>query len=231
VDGYEDGTITVRDSTPPNEPPLVHAGPDQVVTAGDVVTLSGTASDPENAALTYLWLQIAGPGVELSSPRSDSLTFTAPAVTSVTFFEFQFRASDGTSTRTDPVVITINPISDTGGNDDPGTNPSDPPQADPPPSGDDDDNDGGTDPTTVTPGITDPDTSTSSDDNSSTDGSTAPAGNTQGNSSPQEETAGTQPGTPACAMGIADAALFSCAGLWLMLLQPMRGRSRSERLG
>lgn len=236
--GYEDGTITIRTNEPPaNEPPVVNAGPDQAVTAGDTVALSGTASDPENAPLTYLWLQIAGPTVTLSSTTSASPTFTAPAVVSATVIEFQFRASDGTSTRTDTVVITVNPVPDTGGSDDPGT---DPPPSDPPPPTDDGDDDGGDDQTTDPPDPSDDDsagdtgtgdtngsdTSTQPDGNNSTGGTTTPTGGTSDTSGTQDHTSNMQAGNPACAMGIAEAALFACAGFWMLLWLPLR---RAER--
>ena len=48
----DDVTVTI---THVNKPPAVEAGPFQTVDAGDTVTLSGTASDPDGDQLTYSW--------------------------------------------------------------------------------------------------------------------------------------------------------------------------------
>ena len=48
----DDVTVTI---THVNKPPTAEAGPFQTVDAGDTVTLSGTASDPDSTHLTYSW--------------------------------------------------------------------------------------------------------------------------------------------------------------------------------
>jgi hypothetical protein len=61
-----------------NSPPVANAGPNQVGVPGGQVTLDGSASyDPDGDAITYLWTQIGGNGVTLSSPTSAKTTFTA----------------------------------------------------------------------------------------------------------------------------------------------------------
>jgi len=65
-----------------NHPPIVSAGADQTVNAGDEVTLDGSAStDPEGAAdiASYEWKQILGKTVSLSNPGAVRPVFTAPA--------------------------------------------------------------------------------------------------------------------------------------------------------
>lgn len=71
VDTAPEGTFTV-------EPlPVANAGIDQAVTSGDLTTLDGSlSSDPQEHSLTYLWTQIAGSTVTLSSSTAISPTFT-----------------------------------------------------------------------------------------------------------------------------------------------------------
>jgi hypothetical protein len=62
-----------------NQPPIANAGPDQNVTEGEVVTLSGTNSDDgDDGIAAYHWSQIQGPPVELSDATSVEPSFTAP---------------------------------------------------------------------------------------------------------------------------------------------------------
>jgi hypothetical protein len=77
--------VTVRDNV--NEEPLVDAGPDQLVDAGDLVQLSGSATDPNAETMTFAWVQRGGPGVTLSSTSVLTPTFIAPGSGGVLVFE------------------------------------------------------------------------------------------------------------------------------------------------
>ncbi|MBW1890581.1 MAG: PKD domain-containing protein [Deltaproteobacteria bacterium] len=64
-----------------NQPPSADAGPDQIVDEGQIVMLNGSNStDPDDEIVSYHWVQIGGPGVNLSDPAAKQLTFAAPDV-------------------------------------------------------------------------------------------------------------------------------------------------------
>lgn len=64
-----------------NQPPVAHAGVDQTVDEGSLVTLDGSgSSDADDVIKSYLWEQKDGPSVVLSDPGAVKPTFTAPPV-------------------------------------------------------------------------------------------------------------------------------------------------------
>jgi subtilisin family serine protease len=70
----DDVTVTV------NGVPEAVAGPAQTVDQGTTVTLDASGStDPDDDALTYTWVQDAGPAVALTGADTAAPTFTAPA--------------------------------------------------------------------------------------------------------------------------------------------------------
>ena len=100
--------ITVHAAT--NDPPEVHAGGDQTVGEGDTVTLSGSATDPEDNSITYTWSQTgsaAAPRITFANASAPSTTFTAPSVTGDTTFTFVLTAHDGTQPATDTLNVTV----------------------------------------------------------------------------------------------------------------------------
>jgi hypothetical protein len=65
----------------PASRPVAYAGPDQTITEGFQVTLTGSESfDPDGAVFSYEWTQTGGPRIELASTSTAQITFTAPAV-------------------------------------------------------------------------------------------------------------------------------------------------------
>jgi len=100
-----------------NQVPIADAGSDQNVLKGALVTLDGSASsDPDLDTLTYLWSQVGGPAVTLSSTTVAMPTFTAD--TTMVIYTFDLTVDDGWGGNSaDQVVITLvntPPIADAG---------------------------------------------------------------------------------------------------------------------
>lgn len=93
---------------PVNTPPVVDAGEDQEVDIGATVSLAGSASDEDEEPLTYLWNQIAGPAVDLSTSTELDTSFVAPKTEVDTVLTFQLIANDGQEdSEPDTVDITV----------------------------------------------------------------------------------------------------------------------------
>jgi hypothetical protein len=64
-----------------NLPPTADAGPNQNAAEGDTITLDGSnSSDPDDGVASYLWTQMSGPPVTLSSTTVFRPTFIVPDV-------------------------------------------------------------------------------------------------------------------------------------------------------
>lgn len=95
-----------------NQPPVANAGPDlpasgsQPIKPGDIVTLKGSATDPDNDPLTFQWSQKDGsPTVKLNNANSETATFEAPVVDKETQLTFQFTATDDKGASDDDTAI------------------------------------------------------------------------------------------------------------------------------
>ena len=101
-------TVIVK---PVNHLPIADAGPDQIVDAGNIISLDGSNStDPDDDSLSYSWVQIEGPEVELSGANSFMATLTAPPnnITSDTDLYFRLAVIDtNNASNTDDVKVTI----------------------------------------------------------------------------------------------------------------------------
>ena len=101
-----------------NTPPVADAGSDITASTGDTVDLDGTgSSDADGDPLTYTWTFTSVPSgssmtdADLSSTTSATPSFT-PDIAGE--YELTLTVSDGTSSNSDSVIVTI-----TGGNTDP----------------------------------------------------------------------------------------------------------------
>jgi hypothetical protein len=92
-----------------NHPPIVNAGPDQIVKEKSNVDLSGLgSSDPDGDTLAFSWKQTQGPTVVLNNPSSATPSFTAPEVDDDTVLMFELTVNDGFGGKsTDSVKITV----------------------------------------------------------------------------------------------------------------------------
>jgi len=113
-DGLASASDTVNVSvTWFDNPPIADAGPDQTKDEGTDVTLNASSSsDPDGDILTFSWVQLSGPAVDLSDPGSPTPGFTAPPVgADGAILVFQVTVDDGYGlTDDDEVVITVQDV-------------------------------------------------------------------------------------------------------------------------
>ncbi len=103
--GGDDGT-----ATPPAAMPAVNAGDDQNVIEDEVVSLRAAASGfTGNPSITYNWRRVDGPYMIFSDSSVANPQFVAPDVASEQQVSLEVTASDGTTTVTDTLVVTIAP--------------------------------------------------------------------------------------------------------------------------
>ncbi|WP_426752009.1 myxosortase-dependent M36 family metallopeptidase [Myxococcus sp. Y35] len=100
-------TVTVTPGTPSNHPPTVNAGLDGTVEERAEYTLSGSASDEDGDALTYLWTQVSGTPVAVKNYTTPTATFIAPEVTLGEELVFRLTVSDGVASANDTVTVTV----------------------------------------------------------------------------------------------------------------------------
>ncbi len=98
--------VTVTDSA--NSPPTTNAGQNQTVAEGSVVTLSGTAADPDpEDTLAYLWTSNWS-GLSITDATTLAPSFTAPNVASNTTITFTFTATDDhNAAASDTMTVTV----------------------------------------------------------------------------------------------------------------------------
>ena len=99
--------VTVSDSA--NTAPEVDAGPDQAVQEGLTVTLSGTATDDDGDALTYLWSHDSATNIPFNA-SSPVAAFAAPQVDADTTVTFTLTVNDGSANSTDTVLVTVRDV-------------------------------------------------------------------------------------------------------------------------
>jgi serralysin len=94
-----DGTNVVTNTVdvvviPNNAPVITDVTADQSINEGDTVTMNVTATDADDDTLTYRWV-VNGATVTLTGDTTNTITFTAPSVTSDTALNVQVFVSDG----------------------------------------------------------------------------------------------------------------------------------------
>ena len=95
-----------------NRPPVVTVTTPLTVNEGTQVTLTGSATDPDNDPLTYAWGQSSGPHVRLASYYNTTTTFTAPIIYPDTnkVLLFMLTADDGHGGKS-TATVTVNVVS------------------------------------------------------------------------------------------------------------------------
>jgi hypothetical protein len=107
VRGAVTATVEIANGSGVNLAPNALAGGGQTVAQNAAVTLDGSQSnDPDGDSLTFLWEQVSGPQVNLSSTSSAVTGFTSPAVSSDTMLQFRLTVSDP-SGLSDSVTTTV----------------------------------------------------------------------------------------------------------------------------
>ena len=92
VEGY----LCIKGECKTNSAPIADAGPDQAVGEVTTVTLDGRkSSDPDGDPLTFEWVQLEGPDVDLDDPTSDTPHFLASPVAMATDLTFELVVNDG----------------------------------------------------------------------------------------------------------------------------------------
>jgi hypothetical protein len=104
--------ITVKNTL--NKDIVADAGMDQIVNEQVKISLDGSKSyDPENQPISYMWSQVSGEKVTLSSTTTPKTSFTSPIVANgeikVLTFELKVYDDNGRES-TDTVTITVDPV-------------------------------------------------------------------------------------------------------------------------
>ncbi|MDE0463456.1 MAG: fibronectin type III domain-containing protein [Caldilineaceae bacterium] len=99
-------TVTVEAD---NDAPILGVSAAPTVAAGETVTLSGLATDPEGQTVTWLWSQTnATPAVTLHNAKTATASFTAPAnLAADATLTFMLTVSDGVNTATATVQVIV----------------------------------------------------------------------------------------------------------------------------
>jgi len=101
-----------------NTVPAANAGEDLQVAPGELVTIIGRGEDKDGAIVSYKWLKITGPAVDITGADTDNIRFTAPTRASLFFFRFIVIDNSGAQAY-DDIVVRVNnnnpPIANAGG--------------------------------------------------------------------------------------------------------------------
>jgi choice-of-anchor B domain-containing protein len=107
--GNDTLTVTLVDNDRLNIAPTVTAGDNRDVNPGETVTLTAVATDADNDAISYLWLQTSGAAVSLTNANSAAAQFLAPNSDATLVFSVTATDSQQASA-TASVTITVKAV-------------------------------------------------------------------------------------------------------------------------
>jgi len=110
----DDVVVIVEAPSAANQPPVVNAGADQMITLPAAANLSGTATDdglPTGSTLIKTWSKVNGAGVVTFGDAS-SLNTTATFSVAGTY-TLRLTASDGKATKVDDMIVVVSASSST----------------------------------------------------------------------------------------------------------------------
>ncbi|MFO0595023.1 MAG: myxosortase-dependent M36 family metallopeptidase [Myxococcaceae bacterium] len=93
-----------------NRAPVVSAGADATFEERASFQLVGTATDPNGDPLTLTWRQVSGPLALVGATNALTLQGAAPEVTADATLVFELAASDGTTSTTDQVSVSVKQV-------------------------------------------------------------------------------------------------------------------------
>ena len=93
--------------------PQARAGIDRTVEEKTQVVLDASASiNPAGGGLTYSWVRLSGPAIEITGADTSSASFIAPDVSEPTEVNVQLTISDGAQESFDDVTFTVVPVNE-----------------------------------------------------------------------------------------------------------------------
>lgn len=111
------GVIEMQVTPPSGVPPVVNAGPDFAVLAGEPFTIVGSAIDADDDPITYSWAQLSGTVTALTDDDTATPSGTAPDAATTLVYEVTATADseDDTDTVSITVLVPENPGGGGGG--------------------------------------------------------------------------------------------------------------------
>lgn len=104
-----DRMVVTHQAPPPNLPPMVTVPAPASVQAGQQVSITASASDPNGDSLSYQWTVPAG--LSASGQNSKTLVVTAPSVTANTDYDLIVTVTDGALDSQGQTRLTVTPAS------------------------------------------------------------------------------------------------------------------------
>jgi len=108
LSGSDEVSVLVH---PVNLPPRASAGPDRWAYAGDTVSLSGAATDPDGGIAAWQWTIVQGPELTINNADQPEATLIAPdtEIPITLLIELEVTDNEG-AFDSDAMLVTVNPV-------------------------------------------------------------------------------------------------------------------------